>query len=106
MSGLKVNLHKSELLATSIHHDRIKELAGENNCQAGEFSMKYLGLSLSDRGLKKEHYKFMIQNTKSISRVASKQTIHWGKRNIGKYYFIIHASTLHDIILITKMSNQ
>jgi hypothetical protein len=63
MSGLTVYLQKSELLGTQMNHARVVQLEDEINCKAGEFSMKYLGLQLSDRALKKDEYMIdKIQN--------------------------------------------
>jgi hypothetical protein len=60
MSGLTVYLQKSELLGTQMNHARVVQLEDEINCKAGEFSIKYLGLQLSDRALKKDDYRYMI----------------------------------------------
>jgi hypothetical protein len=45
--------------------EQVVELVAKINCQRGEFSMKYRGLPLSNRELRKEHYKTMIDRVQN-----------------------------------------
>jgi hypothetical protein len=60
ISGLQVSMDKSELLITTSEQERIQELAEIMGCKAGSFSIKYLGLPLSNKKLAKEHYRELI----------------------------------------------
>jgi hypothetical protein len=57
LSGLKVNLHKSELLVTADQEGKAQYLAAiVVHCKMSNFSITYLDLPLSDRKLPKESY--------------------------------------------------
>jgi hypothetical protein len=83
MSRSKVNSQKSELLVTSMQQREVSDMAEEINCKSGEFPIRYLGLSLSDKGLKNEHYKFVIDKIQNrlpgwqanILRIAGREVI-------------------------------
>jgi hypothetical protein len=54
LSGLKVNLHKSELLVTADQEGKAQYLAAIVHCKASTLPITYLGIPLSDRKLSKE----------------------------------------------------
>jgi Reverse transcriptase (RNA-dependent DNA polymerase) len=62
MSGLRINLQKSELLVTLMNEIQVEQLAGVINYKSAKFSLKYLGLPLSDKKLQKQHYKQLVDN--------------------------------------------
>jgi Reverse transcriptase (RNA-dependent DNA polymerase) len=60
LSGLKVNMQKSEILITSSHSYQVQQLAQIMQCKAKDFSLKYLGLPLSDKPLTRQNYQMLI----------------------------------------------
>ena len=56
LSGLKINLHKSELFCFGEAAETSQEYADIFGCQIGHFPMKYLGLPLSVKRLKRIHF--------------------------------------------------
>jgi Reverse transcriptase (RNA-dependent DNA polymerase) len=65
ISGLKVNLQKSEMLVTSVDQQFVQMLADIMECVPSNFPITYLGMPLSDRRLTKEHYKALIMTIQS-----------------------------------------
>lgn len=61
LSGLKINLQKSEILITSAHEQEVQQLAQIMGCKASNFPIKYLGLPLSNKRLQKQQYMELIQ---------------------------------------------
>ncbi|XP_078169794.1 uncharacterized protein LOC144564134 [Carex rostrata] len=61
ISGLAVNLNKSELLTTGIPQETGQELALAMGCKLGQFPLTYLGLPLSNKKLPKTAYLPLIQ---------------------------------------------
>jgi Reverse transcriptase (RNA-dependent DNA polymerase) len=61
ISGLQVNLAKSELLITSVENDRVQWLANIMGCKAASFPLKYLGMPFSDKKLRKIYYRQLMQ---------------------------------------------
>lgn len=61
LSGLKINLEKSELVATATTQAEITQLATQIGCRRGSFPFKYLGLPLSDARLQREVFMPLIQ---------------------------------------------
>jgi hypothetical protein len=51
LSGLQVNLRKSEILVTSENGNKASALAAILGCKASNFPITYLGLPLSDKRL-------------------------------------------------------
>jgi Reverse transcriptase (RNA-dependent DNA polymerase) len=62
MSGLRINMQKSELLITSMREEQVQSLAQVINCKHAMFPFKYLGLPLSDRKLQRQHYRLLVDN--------------------------------------------
>jgi Reverse transcriptase (RNA-dependent DNA polymerase) len=60
LSGLKVNLEKTEILVTADRHGKAVELASKMQYKASNFPTTYLGLPLSDRKLPKSSYMDLI----------------------------------------------
>lgn len=60
LSGLKVNLQKSELLITSEVQTNINSMARILQCKASQFSLMYLSLPLSDKRLTKQVYQPLL----------------------------------------------
>jgi hypothetical protein len=46
LSGLKINFHKSELVALNIDSAIARNFTLQLNCQVGAYPLKYLGLAL------------------------------------------------------------
>jgi hypothetical protein len=65
LSGLRVNLNKSELLVTMAEEHEVQQLAQILECRASTFPIKYLGLPLSNKKLTKEHYRCLIQKIRN-----------------------------------------
>lgn len=61
LSGLRVNLNKSEVLVTTALPEEIRDLAEIMDCEAASFPITYLGLPLTDKKLQKMHYLPLIQ---------------------------------------------
>lgn len=61
ISGLRVNLEKSEILSTATQHMSNAELAQIMTCKEGRFPLQYLGLPLSDSALTKQDFIPLIQ---------------------------------------------
>jgi hypothetical protein len=64
--GLKLNLHKSELLITADGYVRAQELAAIMQCQASRFPIMHLGLPLSDNKLPRESYYPLVHREERI----------------------------------------
>jgi hypothetical protein len=62
ISGLTINLQKSELIITSSTPQQIEEFAALLQCKAASFPFTYLGLSLSDKKLPKVAYQPMLHS--------------------------------------------
>jgi hypothetical protein len=62
LSGLRVNLQKSELLVTSMHFCQVSRLAQLIECKPIEFPLIYLGLSLSNKAITKGYYQKLIDS--------------------------------------------
>jgi hypothetical protein len=62
ISGLKINLQKSEMLITSSSREQVESLAGILQCKASAFPLRFLGLPLSDRPLSKQQYQDLIDS--------------------------------------------
>jgi hypothetical protein len=65
MAGLKVNFHKSEVIALGVHADEQTRIANKFNCKQGAFSSLYLGLPISDRKLSLEQWLFLVRRLAS-----------------------------------------
>lgn len=53
ISGLKVNMDKSELLISQSDNNTARQLVSVMRCKEGSFTFTYLGLPLSDKRLNK-----------------------------------------------------
>lgn len=51
MSGLKINYHKSEVVAFGYGEIQQQEIANALNCKVGKLPMTYLGFPISDKAL-------------------------------------------------------
>lgn len=60
LAGLKVNLEKSELVITTAEQHEVQQMARLMNCKETTFPITYLGMPLSNKRLKKEHYNALI----------------------------------------------
>lgn len=49
VSGLEINLHKSEVLVTNVDSEQTEELVRIFGCRLATFPSTYLGLPLSDK---------------------------------------------------------
>ena len=49
MSGLKINYHKSEMIAFGMSADEQQQIANTLNCNIGKMPMRYLGFPISSR---------------------------------------------------------
>jgi Reverse transcriptase (RNA-dependent DNA polymerase) len=68
ISGLKLNLEKSELLVTTDRQGKTHRLAALMHCQASQFPITHLGLPLSDKRLPRESfYRLIHQEEKRLS---------------------------------------
>lgn len=61
LSGLAVNLEKSEFLVTSSNQQIVQNLAQTMGCKPAEFPITYLGMPLSNKKLNKAHFMPLIQ---------------------------------------------
>ena len=64
ISGLRVNLDKSEIMATATNQEVIREFAYILGCKENTFPFTYLGLPLSDTKLSKISFMPLIENIK------------------------------------------
>jgi hypothetical protein len=62
ISRLKINMQKSELLVISMAAHYVEQLASTIQCKSSIFPLKYLGLSLSDKGVSRQQYKKLIDS--------------------------------------------
>lgn len=51
MSGLKINYHKSEVIAFGVCGEEQIKIANMLNCKVGSLPMTYLGLPMSDKNV-------------------------------------------------------
>jgi hypothetical protein len=61
LSGLQVNLQKKLMLVMSIDYQEVQALADIMECTTSMFSIKYMGMALSNKKLTKEHYRILIR---------------------------------------------
>jgi hypothetical protein len=54
MSGMRINFHKCDLIAINVEVDEAQTIAQSLCCRLGEFHMKYLGVPLHYKKLRKE----------------------------------------------------
>jgi Reverse transcriptase (RNA-dependent DNA polymerase) len=60
LSGLRVNLAKSELIVTNASENQVAQLAQIMNCKTAKFPIQYLRLPSSNKALTKQQYHVMI----------------------------------------------
>jgi hypothetical protein len=60
LSGLKVNLHKSELLVMNMYFSQVQQLANIIGRKSSDFPLMYLGLPLSSKALPKQYYQRVV----------------------------------------------
>lgn len=65
ISGLKVNMDKSELVATATTDSHITQLSSQIGCKKGSLPFKYLGLPLSDSRLQRQEFTHLIQKIRN-----------------------------------------
>jgi hypothetical protein len=68
ISGMKINYHKSELMAINLTSEEIKPFLEIFQCVAGKFPMKYLGVPLHFEKLRREDLQPLIDSL--LSRMA------------------------------------
>ena len=61
MSGLKINFHKSEVVAFGYEPQEQQNIANWLNCKLGTMPIKYLGFPISDRALYSEAFKGILE---------------------------------------------
>jgi hypothetical protein len=61
ISGLGVNMDKSEIILTYSSQEHLLQCANLMGCKAGKIPITYLGLPLSDKRLTKDAYLPLIQ---------------------------------------------
>jgi hypothetical protein len=54
MSGMRINFHKCDLIAINVEEEEAQTIAQSLCCRLGEFPMKYLGVPLHYKKLRKE----------------------------------------------------
>lgn len=65
MSGLKINYHKSEVVAFGYKELQLQEIANALNCKVGKLPMTYLGFPISDRHLGATAFGYVIDKMRS-----------------------------------------
>jgi len=60
MSGLKINYHKSEMIAFGMSEERAQDIANALNCKIGQMPLKYLGFPISAKNLGVSAFKPMV----------------------------------------------
>ncbi|KAJ1703910.1 hypothetical protein LUZ63_003689 [Rhynchospora breviuscula] len=65
ISGLALNRNKSDLMVTHLDEELVIALSQEMGCRPSKFPIRYLGLPLSDKKLKKQSYLPLIAKLKS-----------------------------------------
>jgi hypothetical protein len=68
VSGMKINYHKSELMAVNMENDELAPFLDIFQCVAGKFRVKYLGLPLHFSKLKREDLQPLVDSL--LSRMA------------------------------------
>jgi hypothetical protein len=68
ISGMKINYHKSELMAINIEQGEMQPYLDIFQCVAGAFPMKYLGIPLHFEKLRREDLQPLIDSL--LSRMA------------------------------------
>jgi hypothetical protein len=68
ISGMKINYHKSELMAINLSSEDLKPFLDIFQCVAGKFPMKYLGVPLHFEKLKREDLQPLVDSL--LSRMA------------------------------------
>jgi hypothetical protein len=67
LSGLKINYHKSDLIAINLDEQEVVQFAKKIYCKVGDFPFKYLGVSLHHEKLKREDIQPVVDKT--INRI-------------------------------------
>jgi hypothetical protein len=107
LSGMRMNLQKSELLITCTDISLVQQLAEEIGCKATDFPFQYLGMPLSNKKLKKRAlpttYK---QSQKQIARLEIFIVISRRKNDLNELNTIISTNILHVHFPTTGMDNK
>jgi hypothetical protein len=75
MTGLQINMQKSEFMPITVPHNLHSTIARILECPEGNFSFKYLELSMSLKRLEKED--FIPLFNKIQERLSKTNTYHW-----------------------------
>jgi hypothetical protein len=78
MSGLKINYHKSEMVAFGMDREMERGIANMLNCQVGELPMKYLGFPISDKRLGMGTFKDIVGKMRSKLQPWKGENLTWG----------------------------
>ena len=61
ITGLKINFHKSQLIALGINEEMLDGFAAMLGCNAGKLPTRYLGISLHHSMLSKRDWPFLLE---------------------------------------------
>jgi hypothetical protein len=75
MSGLRINYHKSEVVAFGVDENYQTMIADTLNCKKGRLPMTYLGFPISDKKLKMEAFRGIVDKMR-------KKLQPWKGRNL------------------------
>lgn len=97
VSGLAINLQKSELLVTNMQDQEATQLASSLSCRLVDFPFIYLGLPLSDRRLPRTAYLNLL--TKLSKRLAG-----WAARFLSIAGRLVLLNSIMSLLPIYYMS--
>lgn len=62
LSGMRINFHKSEVIAMNVEEEEAHEIAHLFSCPLGNFPIKYLGIPLHYENLRREDIQPLVDN--------------------------------------------
>ena len=107
MLGLKINYHKSEMIAFGVDEEEQQVLANILNCRIGQMPMKYLGFPISDRSLGVQVFKDMVEKMRKKLQPWKRQTsILRGQIDLDQFLPQQHANLPDGYVQTAKGGSQ
>jgi hypothetical protein len=78
MSGLRINYHKSEVVAFGVDENCKTMIANTLNCKKGRLPMMYLGFPINDKKLKMEAFMGIVDKMRKKLQPWKGRNLTWG----------------------------
>ena len=87
MSGLKINYHKSEVIAFGVSSEEQNRIANMLNCKVGSLPMTYMGLPISDSNLGVHSFEGIVEKMRKKLQAWKGKNLSSGGKT-GPYQFL------------------